>query len=193
MKKIVKNYAFIIISILIIEVIFLYSFTFVKDKVEDSYKKNVLSSNKIQYEQLYSNYILITESLFEDMLVEYNIVDLLSGINSKTKAEQDIVRKELYSRLIVFYERHKKLFDLRQLHFHLSDNTSFLRFHKPDKYGDNLTGIRDTVNYVNSVNKKIDGFEEGRVFNGFRFIFPLNAVDGNHIGSVEVSFLLNLL
>jgi hypothetical protein len=43
----------------------------------------------------------------------------------------------------------KFLIPLKQLHFHTTDNKSFLRFHRPDKYGDDLTGIRHTVEYVN--------------------------------------------
>jgi hypothetical protein len=45
--------------------------------------------------------------------------------------------------------------------------------HKPSKYGDNLTFIRESVAYVNKFKKPIDGFEEGRIFNGFRFVYPL--------------------
>jgi len=73
------------------------------------------------------------------------------------------------------------------LHFYLPNNDSFLRFHQPKKFGDNLAFVRETVAYVNKNKKPIDGFEEGENFNGYRFIYPL--FNNNiYIGSVEVAF-----
>ncbi|MEA3554725.1 MAG: ATP-binding protein [Campylobacterota bacterium] len=80
-----------------------------------------------------------------------------------------------------------KRFNLKQLHFHLKNNDSFLRMHKPNKFGDNLTDIRPTIAYVNKNKTKIDSFEEGRIYNGYRFVFPI-AKDNIHLSSVEVSF-----
>ena len=77
-------------------------------------------------------------------------------------------------------------FKLRQLHFHLKNNESFLRFHRPEKYGDNLSKIRATVSYVNQYKKKVTGFEEGRIYNGYRFVYPL-FYNQEYLGSVETS------
>jgi len=79
-----------------------------------------------------------------------------------------------------------KILNYRQLHFHLKNNESFLRFHRPAKFGDNLTNIRSTIKYVNQHVKYAQGFEEGRIFNGFRYVFPL-IYNQKHIGSVELS------
>jgi diguanylate cyclase (GGDEF)-like protein len=98
--------------------------------------------------------------------------------------------KRLYSTLIDHY-RFFQTYDLRQLHFHLKDNESFLRFHRPGKYGDNLTGIRSTVEWVNENHSALSGFEEGRIYNGFRYVFPLETHSHSyqeHLGSVETSF-----
>ncbi|NWF66027.1 MAG: ATP-binding protein [Campylobacterales bacterium] len=84
------------------------------------------------------------------------------------------------------YIRMKKDYDLKQFHFHFPDNRSFLRFHKPLKYGDDLTNIRYSVMMANKTKQFISGFEEGRIFNGFRFVHPLSYED-SHIGTVEIS------
>ena len=60
--------------------------------------------------------------------------------------------------------------------------------HRPNKFGDNLTKIRSTVRYVNENKREIQGFEEGRIFNGFRYVYPLFDEKELHIGSVEISF-----
>lgn len=62
-----------------------------------------------------------------------------------------------------------------------------MRFHKLSKFGDNLTNIRASVKYVNSHLKPTVGFEEGKIFNGYRFVYPLFDTQHKHIGSVEVS------
>lgn len=36
-------------------------------------------------------------------------------------------------------------YDVRQFQFHLPPATSFLRVHKPEKFGDDLSGFRNTV------------------------------------------------
>ncbi len=100
--------------------------------------------------------------------------------------EKSKVRQELWNHLRNEYTIFHT-FRIQQLHFQLPNNESFLRFHKPEKYGDNLSGIRPTIEYVNRTLKPISGFEEGRIFNGFRYVYPLIDHDGTHLGSVEVS------
>lgn len=76
---------------------------------------------------------------------------------------------------------------LRQLHFHSPDSVSLLRMHKPDRHGDSLADVRPTVVEANRALRPVFAFEEGRIFNGFRHVFPVFH-DGRHIGSVETSF-----
>lgn len=95
------------------------------------------------------------------------------------------IRERLYQDLLETYEistRH----GFRQLHFHLPNGDSFLRFHSPDKYGDNLLDVRPSIRIANEEKRYVRGFEEGRIFNGYRFVYPLFH-EGVHVGSVEVS------
>lgn len=113
------------------------------------------------------------------------------GILSKSPAEKDHYRKLLHKRLIELYNRLMKN-NFRQLHFHESDNRSYLRFHRPGKFGDDLTGVRLSVEYVNREKKPIVGFEEGRIFNGYRFVFPVS-YRKQHVGSVEISISMGTI
>jgi len=81
---------------------------------------------------------------------------------------------------------------IRQFHFHLNTNESFLRMHKPKKYGDDLSGIRKTVELVNKNKTFYRGFEEGKFFNGYRYVFPIFYKD-EHVGSVEISISMGVL
>ncbi len=114
---------------------------------------------------------------------------ILTTMNQAVNTDNRIVkhyhRQKLYSQLKKTYEIIQN-YNFRQLHFHEKNNKSFLRFHRPEKYGDDLTGIRYSVEYTNRERKTISGFEEGRIVNGYRFVFPLQ-YNNIHIGSVEVS------
>ena len=91
--------------------------------------------------------------------------------------------------MLPIYEQLKG-YDYRQLHFHFPDSVSFLRMHSPAHYGDNLYTFRPTVRLANEWLKPMIGFEEGRIFNGYRFVYPLFH-EGVHCGSVEVSFSMD--
>ncbi|GAB6075016.1 sensor domain-containing diguanylate cyclase [Nautilia lithotrophica] len=102
------------------------------------------------------------------------------------KNKRNVLRAKLTEKLENIYKFLQK-YGIRQLHFHLLDEISFLRFHRLDKYGDSLKNIRPSLVYVNKNKKIIRGFEEGRIFNGFRNVYPL-FYKGRFIGSVEISF-----
>jgi len=104
---------------------------------------------------------------------------------------RDALRKQLYDLLQPTYELLKDA-GIRQLHFHLPGNISFLRFHKPNKYGDSLKGVRYSIDLVNKTKKVVRGFAEGRIFNGFRNVYPLFYA-GKFVGTVEISFSIRAI
>ncbi len=138
------------------------------------------------YDALYTEYKKLSEVIYKtDINTDY-IIDIFKDATLSNDIDKSIVREKLYNRLTHTYSILKE-YNIKQLHFHLPNNDSFLRFHKPSKYGDNLSNIRETVKYVNRTKKPVSGFEEGRIYNGYRFVFPM-FYNNTHIGSVEVSF-----
>ena len=130
----------------------------------------------LEYKTIDHNHKNIADLIFQTEIDKPHIIELFK--NRK--------RQKLYQHLLSNYEKYR-FFSVRQLHFHLPNNDSFLRMHRPTKFGDNLSKVRATVKFVNENKKSINGFEEGKIFNGFRFVYPL--FDGTkHIGSVEISF-----
>lgn len=101
-------------------------------------------------------------------------------------SQRAAIRNRLQGAMQAFYLRLQK-HGIKQLHFHSAESTSILRMHRPDRWGDSLLGVRHTVEEANSRLLPVAAFEEGRVFNGMRFVYPLFH-DGVHVGSVECSF-----
>jgi methyl-accepting chemotaxis protein len=76
-----------------------------------------------------------------------------------------------------------------QYQFHTPHATSFLRVHRPDRFGDDLSGFRQTVVETNRAQRAIAGMEFGIDGLGIRGVVPVRH-DGRHVGSVELG--LNL-
>ena len=148
-------------------------------KVE-TLKKHELVKIQMQYNSIISTFENLANTVFDGYINKPEII--------KSVKEQN--REELYGLLQSHY-KYLKSIDFKQIHFHTKDNKSFLRMHKPEKFGDDLTQFRYSVNYTNTYLKNIDGLEMGRVVPGFRFLYPLFDENNNHIGSVEASFGIN--
>lgn len=157
-----------------------------KNSKIDSYLKKTSKQHKQDYDAIYDEYKKISKLIFDTKINTPAIQRLYKHAKDADDKEKAIIREKLFNELKETYQILKSV-NIKQLHFHLPDNESFLRFHKPSKFGDNLSNIRETIKYVNKRKKPVDGFEEGRIYNGYRFVFPLFA-DDEHIGSVEVSF-----
>ncbi|RTE85888.1 MULTISPECIES: diguanylate cyclase domain-containing protein [Gammaproteobacteria] len=126
-----------------------------------------------------------SDAIFDSVINQPRILALMQQAHSEDSSEVVEARQSLYEALQPLYETLRDA-DIQQLHFHTRTNHSFLRFHRPSLYGDDLTGIRSTVEYVNATQTPFHGFEEGRVFNGFRHVYPL-IYQNEHVGSVEIS------
>nr|CRH07331.1 Putative histidine kinase with response regulator receptor domain [Candidatus Magnetococcus massalia] len=103
----------------------------------------------------------------------------------------DAIRQELLQFLQPSWRAMQQAHGIRQLHFHLGPaDTSFLRVHKPNKFGDDLSTIRHTIVFSNRYMKPARGFESGRVYAGIRGVEPLVIPQASGqkpqlIGSVE--------
>jgi len=93
-------------------------------------------------------------------------------------------REALAQRTVPLFNQLKKEFAVRQFQFHTPPATSFLRVHKPEKYGDDLSSFRKTVVQTNQALKPISGLEKGVAGLGVRGLVPVFNKQ-KHIGSVE--------
>jgi diguanylate cyclase (GGDEF)-like protein/PAS domain S-box-containing protein len=173
--------AFIIVSVIV--------YLFLRHEKEiktDEYLQKTTHQISQNYDVVYNKYKKLSQVIFETQINTKNIKEIFKEAKDANVTQKALVREKLHKSLDETYKLLKK-YNIKQLHFHLPDNESFLRFHKPQKFGDDLSAIRSTVKHVNETKKPIDGFEEGRIYNGYRFVFPLFEND-QYLGSVEVSF-----
>ena len=137
------------------------------------------------YRSSLNTYAIASETLFLETVNRPDVLKILAEAEHADNAKRSELRGELLARLQSSY-RNLNQRKVRQLHFHLPDGTSFLRFHKVDKFGDSLFEARPSVRIANTEHRIVSGFETGRVVAGFRYVFPLT-YQARHIGSVETS------
>jgi diguanylate cyclase (GGDEF)-like protein len=155
-------------------------------KVSD-YKSSHFGELKTQFKAVLQSYNQVAEHVLRS---EVNTLQVQSIMASAAKASSEAELKEYHEMLLWYLQplyENLKLSDIRQFHFHLPGAISFARFHKPEKYGDSLADVRYSIVQVNKTHQPVRGFEEGRVFNGFRHVFPIFH-EGVFVGTVEISY-----
>ncbi|QOP46560.1 sensor domain-containing diguanylate cyclase [Sulfurimonas paralvinellae] len=171
----------------VVEAVILLSTSYLKQK-DINYYLDIFTNNLETNINMTNAHLSELTQSFYDFKINNPKVDAIMAKAAATqdKHERDRLRKELFRLLNDDYKKMHH-YGIRQLHFHLPNSISFLRFHRPNKYGDSLQNVRETIDYVNKRRIPISAFEEGRIFNGFRNVYPIFH-DGEFVGTVELSF-----
>ena len=143
------------------------------------------------YHSSLNMYRLAMDTLYTETISQPDVLRIFAAGAGARESERPRHRQRLLLRLQDSYASAQQR-NLRQLHFHLADGTSFLRFHQPEKYGDSLLAARPSVRIANRELRPVQGFETGRVVAGFRHVYPL-LLEGRHLGSVETSVNFNAI
>jgi len=127
-------------------------------------------------------------SISVSIAAEGRLAEVLSTFVANTPLVQEKFaagdRQFLTSLFLPGYKVLAHDYDVEQFQFHTPPATSFLRLHKPEKFGDDLSSFRRTVVNVNETRKPVTGLEGGVAGLGVRGVVPVfNA--GKHVGSVE--------
>ncbi|MCF6776587.1 diguanylate cyclase [Thiotrichales bacterium 19X7-9] len=105
------------------------------------------------------------------------------------KANQ--ARQALLKKVKPAWDNLTESFNIRQLHYHLGPgSTSYLRVHKPQKYGDNMDNLRHIIVDTNKEKTPRYGFETGRIYSGLRGVYPIWTIDPDtkkevYVGALE--------
>jgi PAS domain S-box-containing protein len=161
-------------SLLLTIILFLFAYNNSINELDENVKKNFEV-----FEKMFSDQIKSKE---EDVIMTMEMMLSNDTLISKFAKGDREGLKDLM--LNLYNNKLKKDHDIVQFQFHTPPATSFLRLHKPSKFGDDLSSFRETVNFANFNKKVVSGIEVGRGGPGLRVVFPVEQ-KGNHIGSVE--------
>jgi len=151
--------------------------------------EQLLSRNnlKTNYEIVNHNYKATAASIFYSLSNNPKVIDILTQSLNASSEQKNILRKQLYSLLKNQYNGLKKI-GIKLILFSQPNNKIFLRVHKPDIFGDDISKTRYGITLVNKNKNKIIGFGSGKISHAFRNIFPIFDKNSNYLGSVDIAF-----
>ena len=150
--------------------------------LEDNIKNLQTHVEGLLYEQKST-----ADAMYQTTIRTEKVMQILEKASRASSKDRVVLREQLYALLEGKYEIFK-IKDVLQYQFVFTNNHSFLRMHKPSKFGDDLSKIREDFRYVNEHKKPIRGFVQGRTVHGFRNTYPIFSKSGKHISTMEVSF-----
>lgn len=117
-----------------------------------------------------STYISNNDELNQLFLAGKKAVEK-DGIKSESVA---VLRQKLLDKVKVPWELTTEKFHVRQLHYQLGPGSlSYLRVHRPSKFGDRMDNIRFMIVDTNEEKTERVGFETGRIYSGLRGVSPI--------------------
>ena len=165
-----------IIIILFVGFGFIFGITLVNQNSMEQYQEEVLLLN------LSSNFSAMIAERGQSALT---LAAAIAGLEDVQRmfAEED--RDGLIKFLSADYDILQQEYSISQAQFHLPPATSYLRLHKLDKYGDDLSDLRPTVVEANRDLVTVMGLESGVAGYGIRGVVPVFYQD-EHIGTFEI-------
>lgn len=178
-----KNIYYSVLIFVILEIILNLNVHYNRETNIESAIGSQISFIERNYDASITSYRSFSRAIYDNIINNPEILELVYEVNNSPNP--DVYRQELKNKLNYVYGIIKYR-NFRVFHFHDKNGNSLLRFHKPEKYGDDLKGFRISIADISKNHKYVEGFEEGRIINSYRFVFPL-FYNGGYVGSVETS------
>nr|WP_321268175.1 PAS domain S-box protein [uncultured Sulfurimonas sp.] len=141
------------------------------EKLEEQYYKNTKKS----YEKILEKHKAFYEFRLKSNIKSQGVLEAFA------KRDKEKLFELIQGRWSVLKEENKYL---KIMHFHLPNGESFLRMHKPEKYGDNIAKRRAMADAMHKVKKPLYGFEAGTYMLAYRNFLPI-FYKNEYIGAVE--------
>ncbi|WP_457640738.1 GGDEF domain-containing protein [Persephonella sp.] len=174
MKLLRDASVYILIFIVISSVLYFFLSTKRKES-EKVYLDQKIEKAKAEFKATLNGYDMIMYFVYKRYIYSPEVISLLSKAYNSKRDELDKLRKKIYRKLKPLYIDLKK-YHIKYFRFYFPDGTTFLRFHRPDKFGDRPEKEKFSIFQI--VEKK----ENNTV--GFKYIFPV-FYENKFIGNVE--------
>ncbi len=146
--------------------------------------EDTLHSNRTETLSLtFGEYHKKADILFQTLVGNEKVINIMTNafVNINNHEELQNIRNELFNYINPYFENLKTQGFIERINFHLPNATSFLRMHKKDSYGDDLSKFRKTVIEVQKNKKIIRAIETG-----LRSVYPIINQNNQLVGSVEI-------
>jgi signal transduction histidine kinase/CheY-like chemotaxis protein len=193
-KSFIKRDRLWLVFMVLLTCLFLVFAAMLHKQSSNRLDSNLLSQLEVlsaQVDSTLKTYEFFSDYILMNVMDKEEVIEIMRLANLSDDLKKNVLRSRLYEILQKDYWKLRQ-YNFQQLHFHLASGDSFLRFTEPSLFGDNLIEARDSIRLVGQKKAYIFGFEEGKIYTGYRFVYPL--LDKNvYIGSVELSVSIGTL
>ncbi|WP_456402311.1 GGDEF domain-containing protein [Persephonella sp.] len=173
--KLLKSGAIYVFIFFILSGFMYYFLSGKKDENEKIYLNQKIEKASAEFRATLNGYDMIIYFVYKRYLFDPEVLSILSKAY-KNKKNHNELRKELYEKLRPLYSDLKR-YQIKYFRFYFPDGTTFIRFHRPDKFGDRPEKEKFSIFEVGNNSELRDTI-------GFKYIFPV--IDGNvFVGNVE--------
>ncbi len=139
---------------------------------------------KAERKELETHMKSINRSIIMEGVKAKTLSALVAGIPLVQEKFHAGDRKGLADMFLPGFKTLNEKYDVAQFQFLYPPATSFLRVHKPEKFGDDLTNMRHSIVAANKIRQALSGIENGVAGLGIRGVVPVKYA-GKHVGVVE--------
>ncbi|MDH4319974.1 MAG: PAS domain S-box protein [Desulfobulbaceae bacterium] len=178
----IRAYLLLLVLSQVLLIVFLYT---EKQQKRNFVNNDVITRTHANLETVLLSYSRVANIVFDETINQPAVTSIIAAAYPADGPARTKLRNDLRQKLAPTY---RLLLDngFRQFHFHFPDGVSFLRMHRPELFDDPLFRFRPGVRIANTEKRAVEGFEEGRNYHAFRFLFPI-VHQNTHVGSVEIS------
>lgn len=151
-------------------------------------RKSLMLQSFVEISQTQYNTALHGEKIRAERFYDdhaHHIAEQLARLKAESPAVKSRIRESILDEYQSYYDNARNQ-GLGVLHIFDAKGNSFIRFHQPEKYGDNLVDIRPSIHNMVSKQLYTSGFEIGRLKEAYRHVFPL-FFNGEFVGGIEFS------
>jgi methyl-accepting chemotaxis protein len=163
-----------VVGVIVVIFYSLHTIKNLKDEVYHQIDKSILSFVKEEVHSEEKVVLSLSMAISEDSDVQSGLV---TGNRELVLQKMQALQKAL---------RDKTGYGSLKIHVHTADLHSFVRAWNPDKFGDDLSGFRQTLVKVKQTMKPLTAVEVGRAGLTLRGVSPVLSQNGDYRGSVEV-------
>lgn len=186
----IKVYSIIMIVFALVQLIMGYYFWSSKERALDKSISNAQQNFISTYNTVFTTYTTVPKVIFDSRINNQYIASLLAEASKANKEYKELLRQDLFKQLKDHYYGPFVEAGFKELHFHLKNKESFLRFSDPDTHSDSILSLRHSIDLVHQNKTAVEGFEAGKYFSGYRYVYPLFFQD-KFIGSVGMTLSID--
>jgi len=152
----------------------------------DRYIHNEVNDFNEQINSYQSMQDKMMDNYYGLFLNDQHVGQIMSQAIVSDESVRQKLREKLMAKTMPMFESLKN-YETRLVFFHLPEQIAFLRLHKPEKFGDSLTKQRPSIVEAQRRQTKLIVFETGKLFDGFRSIYPIFDHE-QFVGTVEIAY-----